>query len=91
MALKRRLSTIFGGFNEELKGNVNAAYLLLGDNGEVTVDDRDEARIFNDLLASWIRGAKYIMKKEALGAEMVENSATSSRNHLNWKTCQSRF
>ena len=34
--------------------------------------DRDIARIFNDFLESWIRGSKFIMKKEALGPEMVE-------------------
>ena len=34
--------------------------------------DRDIARIFNDLLESWIRGSKFIMKKEELGPEMVE-------------------
>ena len=64
---KRRLSTIFGGFNDELKGKVNPAYLFLGNDWEIAVDDRDVVKIFNDLLKSWIRGAKYIIKKEALG------------------------
>ena len=36
------------------------------------MDDRDVAKIFNDLLECWLRGAKYIMKKEALGLEQVE-------------------
>ena len=62
-ASKRRLSTIFGGFNDELKAKVNTAYLYLGNDGEIQVDDRDVAKIFNDLLECWLRGAKYIMKK----------------------------
>ena len=36
------------------------------------MDDRDVAKIFNDLLECWLRGAKYILKKEALGQELVE-------------------
>ena len=71
-APKRWLSSIFSGFNEELKSKVKAAYVFLGNDGKVALDDRDVARIFNDLLESWIREAKYIMKKEALGPEMVE-------------------
>ena len=46
--------------------------MYLGNNSEILVDDRDVAKIFNDLLESRIRGAKYIMKEEALGPELVE-------------------
>ena len=46
---KRRLSTIFAGFNDELKGKVNATYLFLGNDGEIAVDDRDISKVFNNL------------------------------------------
>ena len=36
------------------------------------MDDRDVAKIFNDLLECWLKGAKYVMKKEALGPKLVE-------------------
>ena len=49
--------------------------MFLGNDGEIAVDDRDVARIFNDLLESWIRGSKFIMKKEELGPEMVEKQS----------------
>ena len=49
---KRRLSTILGGFNDELIGKVNTAYLFLGNDGEIVVAYRDVAKIFNDLLES---------------------------------------
>ena len=57
-----------------MKGKVNMAYLYLGNDGEiaVAVDDKDVAKIFNDLLEGWIRGAKYILKKEALGPKLIE-------------------
>ena len=71
-APKRRLSTIFGGFNDELKGKVNATYLFLGNDGEIAMDDIDIAKIFNDQFDTLIKGAKCIMKKEALGPEMLE-------------------
>ena len=71
-APKRRLSTILVGFNNELKGKVNATYLFLGNDGEIAMDDIDIAKIFNDLLESLIKGAKYIMRKEVLGPEMLE-------------------
>ena len=55
-----------------MKGKVNAAYLFLGNDGEIAVDNRYVAKIFNDLLECWIRGAKYIMKKDALGPVVME-------------------
>ena len=60
------------GKEDSEQGKVNATYLFLGNDGEIAVDNRDVAKIINDLLESWIRGAKYIMRKDALGPEMVE-------------------
>ena len=45
----KRLSTIFGGYNDELKGKVNATYLFLGNDGDIAVNDRNLANTFNDL------------------------------------------
>ena len=51
---------------------MNAAYLFLGNDGEIAMDGRDVEKIFNDLLESWIRGTKYTMRKDVLGPEMVK-------------------
>ena len=35
-------------------------------------EDRDVAKFFNDLLDCWIKGVRYILRKEALGPELAE-------------------
>ena len=64
-APKCRLSTIFIGFSDELKSKVNAAYLFLGNDGQITVEERDVAKILNDILESRIRSSKFILQKDA--------------------------
>ena len=70
-ASKRKLSTIFDHFSDELKSKLNAAYLFLGNDGQVAVEDRDVAILLNDILESLISGSKFILQKENLGPEMV--------------------
>ena len=69
---KRRLSTIFNNFNNDLKAKVNTTYLYLGGDAEIQADDRYVAKIFIDLLECWLKGAKYIIRKVALGLELIE-------------------
>ena len=38
---------------------------------EEMAEDRDIAKIYNDLLDCWLRRTKYIMTKETLGFELV--------------------
>ena len=68
---KRRLSTTFNSFDNELKTKVNAVYVYLCGDDQILPEDRDIAKIYNDLLDCWLRGAKYILSKEALGLELA--------------------
>ena len=70
---KRRLSTIFNNFNDYLKAKVNMTYLYLGGDVDIQADDGDVGKIFDDLLECWLQGVKYIIRKEALGLQLIEN------------------
>ena len=69
---KRRLSTTFKSFDNELKTKVNAIYTYLGGDDQILPEDRGIAKIYNDLLDCRLRGTKYIMTKEALGLELAQ-------------------
>ena len=68
---KRRLSTIYNSFDNDLKAEMDGIYNYLGGDVQVLADDRDITKIFNDLLDAWLKGTKYIMMKETLGLELV--------------------
>merc|ERR1712215_409526 len=70
---KRRLSTIFNSFDNDLKAKMEAIYVYLGGDVQVLAEDRDIARIYNDLLDAWLRGTKYIKTIETLGLELVRS------------------
>ena len=46
-------------------------YVYLCGDDQILPEDRDIAKIYNDLLDCWLRGAKYILSKEALGLELA--------------------
>ena len=53
---KRRLSTTFNSFDNEHETKVNAVYVYLGGDDQILPEDRDIAKIYNDLLDCWLRG-----------------------------------
>ena len=69
---KRRLSTIFNDFDNDLNAKLNTTYLYLGGVADIQANDRYVAKIFYDLLDCWVKGAKYIIRKEALGLDLIE-------------------
>ena len=58
---KIRLSTIYNSFDNDLKAKMDGIYNYLGGDVQVLAEDRDIAKIFNDLLDAWLKGTKYIM------------------------------
>ena len=68
---KRRLSAIFNSFDNDLKAKMDGIYNYLGGDVQVLAEDRDIAKIFNDLLDAWLKATKYIMTKETPGLELV--------------------
>ena len=68
---KRRLSTIYNSFDNDSKAKMDGIYNYLGGDVQVLAEDRDIAKIFNDLVDAWLKGTKYIMTKETLGLELV--------------------
>ena len=51
---------------------VNSAYLFMVNDGQIAAEDRDVANLLLDILESWIRGNRFIIKKENIGPKMVD-------------------
>ena len=68
---KRRLYTIFNSFDNDSKAKMDGIYNYLGGDTQVLVEDRDIAKIYNDLLDAWLKATRYIMTKETLALELV--------------------
>ena len=66
---KRRLS--FNSFDNDSKAKMDGIYNYLGVDTQVLAEDRDIAKILNDLLDAWLKATKYIMTKETLELELV--------------------
>ena len=47
-------------------------YVYLGGDEQILPEDRDIAKIYNDLLDCWLKGVRYIMSKEALRLELAQ-------------------
>ena len=85
-APKHTLSAIYERSNDEIKGKFNSLYLFMENSGEIPSEDPDVPTILVGFLESWIQGSKFVIQKQNLGPEMINNQRISLPALQIWRT-----